>query len=301
MQLHIYSATGQEAISCQVDQLPVLIGRADWCDIQLPFAIVSSEHLRLIEDHQGNIVLEDLGSTNGTTVNGQPVTRPTLIEHNATIHILDLSIVVDLSRNGKAGFTLAERDTFVRKMVSQAIKKENSNDDLAFFEIIRGPRRGQRILLPDELEDCWIGASPDAHFTLPNDAPTHVAQILRRGDGFVITPSPNTQITIDAQPLSQPHTLRSRTRLTFYETECIFFDPLQEYLDDLDGESPIDPPPTVTAPPVETPPSLPPETNPQPTTPTGLSATEVGLLVMTLVFVISGVVILLVVFNVISI
>jgi hypothetical protein len=52
-----------------------LLGRGDGADIRLEDAFASSRHARLVP--QGDvIVLEDLGSTNGTYLNGEPLRGP---------------------------------------------------------------------------------------------------------------------------------------------------------------------------------------------------------------------------------
>ena len=45
------------------------IGRDEHCEIVLPFQSVSGEHA-LLQFKEGGYVLEDLGSTNGTKING---------------------------------------------------------------------------------------------------------------------------------------------------------------------------------------------------------------------------------------
>ncbi|MEL7667473.1 MAG: FHA domain-containing protein [Actinomycetota bacterium] len=54
---------------------PVLIGRSPDADLVIADDFVSSTHARVSTTESGP-VLEDLGSTNGTLLNGQPVTRP---------------------------------------------------------------------------------------------------------------------------------------------------------------------------------------------------------------------------------
>ena len=57
----------------------VVIGRGDKVDLRLVDDGISREHVRISKD-EGQIVLEDLGSTNGTYCNGQRVERHPLTE-----------------------------------------------------------------------------------------------------------------------------------------------------------------------------------------------------------------------------
>lgn len=51
------------------------IGRAPQADFVLDRALVSRLHCRVVLGEGGELVVEDLGSTNGTFVNGRRVTR----------------------------------------------------------------------------------------------------------------------------------------------------------------------------------------------------------------------------------
>ena len=54
---------------------PIVIGRSPDADLVIADDFVSSVHAKILPTPDG-YVLEDLGSTNGTLVNGQPATRP---------------------------------------------------------------------------------------------------------------------------------------------------------------------------------------------------------------------------------
>ena len=65
-----------------------LLGRGEQADIQLEDAFASSQHARLVP--QGDVmVLEDLGSTNGTYLNGEPLRGPQPLHAGDRIRIGD--------------------------------------------------------------------------------------------------------------------------------------------------------------------------------------------------------------------
>ncbi|HEX3902727.1 MAG TPA: GGDEF domain-containing protein [Polyangia bacterium] len=63
----------------RIDKDQVVIGRGDKVDVRLVDDGISREHARLVKD-EGRIVLEDLGSTNGTFCNGVRAQRHPLAE-----------------------------------------------------------------------------------------------------------------------------------------------------------------------------------------------------------------------------
>jgi pSer/pThr/pTyr-binding forkhead associated (FHA) protein len=64
----------------------ILIGRGADCQIILDDDYVSTRHARVVSGENG-IYVEDLGSTNGSYVNGQRITAPTTITMSDTVRI----------------------------------------------------------------------------------------------------------------------------------------------------------------------------------------------------------------------
>lgn len=64
----------------------VVMGRSDETDVVLEDPYASEFHLRLIAQENG-ITLHDLGSTNGTYVNGRRISAPTELKHGDTIQV----------------------------------------------------------------------------------------------------------------------------------------------------------------------------------------------------------------------
>jgi len=69
-----------------IDRSDMIIGREEDCDIVLPSRQVSRNHAR-IRRSGGRHILEDLGSKNGTFVNGQDLTEPYPLQDGDEIQI----------------------------------------------------------------------------------------------------------------------------------------------------------------------------------------------------------------------
>lgn len=74
---------------------PIVVGRAPGSDILIPLDVVSGRHARFSLMGSG-LMVEDLGSTNGTYLNGQPVTSVTPCQSGDTISIGTADIKIGL-------------------------------------------------------------------------------------------------------------------------------------------------------------------------------------------------------------
>ena len=70
-------SASEHSIAVQHDK-SIVLGREPDCDHVLDYPMISRRHARISKSHEGFRV-EDLGSTNGTYVNGQCVTGPTFV------------------------------------------------------------------------------------------------------------------------------------------------------------------------------------------------------------------------------
>jgi len=85
----------QPAIQRYFTQSEILLGRDTHCDIPLQDDTVSVRHARL-SHHHGQWWLEDLGSTNGTRLNNDKVSIPTVVINGDQIECGKASINIRL-------------------------------------------------------------------------------------------------------------------------------------------------------------------------------------------------------------
>jgi hypothetical protein len=86
--LRVNSGAGLQPGSAYDVTEGAVLGRGDQANIRLGDGFASSAHARLVR--QGDaVVLEDLGSTNGTFLNGEPMTGPQPLHHGDRIRIGD--------------------------------------------------------------------------------------------------------------------------------------------------------------------------------------------------------------------
>jgi len=63
----------------ELGPLPVTMGRSDTCKVHVPLPSISRQHCKLDADEDEELIVSDLGSSNGTFVNGQRVKRHELV------------------------------------------------------------------------------------------------------------------------------------------------------------------------------------------------------------------------------
>ena len=77
----------------------VVVGRSRECDVQVDDGNVSRRHFELVRENPSTWVVVDLGSTNGTEVNGRKVQRRTTLDDGDRITIGSTELVFGRSRS----------------------------------------------------------------------------------------------------------------------------------------------------------------------------------------------------------
>lgn len=94
-------ADGQNFQEIQINRSGFRIGRRFGCDLQLMWATVSGSHAEFITRPDDELILRDLGSTNGTFVNGERITGEVLLQEDDIVQ-LGASEFRVLTRNSSA-------------------------------------------------------------------------------------------------------------------------------------------------------------------------------------------------------
>ena len=79
---------GESSRHCPIDQQPFVVGRQSGVALKLDYRTVSSRHAELCIE-AGQLILRDLGSTNGTYVNGEKLTGMTTLKPEDLVHFAE--------------------------------------------------------------------------------------------------------------------------------------------------------------------------------------------------------------------
>jgi hypothetical protein len=90
-----------------LDMNEIVIGRTGNCEIVIPSRQVSRRHARLLRTGSG-FVIEDLGSKNGTHLNGKRITEPKLLQDGDVIQIALAMEMIFVGREATVPLTRAE-------------------------------------------------------------------------------------------------------------------------------------------------------------------------------------------------
>jgi pSer/pThr/pTyr-binding forkhead associated (FHA) protein len=119
------------------------IGRADYNDVVIGDPSVSTTHAKL-QRRESLWILNDLGSTNGTTVDGEPLTGEAVLSPGATIRFGEVAVLFEPLDDGEA----AERPAGTRMMERLDVAPAAPPEPSAVAEETPGPERRERTRRP---------------------------------------------------------------------------------------------------------------------------------------------------------
>jgi predicted component of type VI protein secretion system len=126
-----------------------IVGRKEDCDVRLEHKSVSKQHCVIVKT-DGLLLLRDLGSTNGTRVNGQRVRRAALLP-NDQVSFASLRFRVNLGP-GEAPLAPGEHTMHMDAGdVAAMLAKKAANDQESSAEVVPVPVKANQ--LPDAYPD----------------------------------------------------------------------------------------------------------------------------------------------------
>ena len=124
----VVSKDGVEILRRTVRPGDYVVGREPGCDVQVEVELVSRRHAQLTVNFD-HALIEDLGSSNGTFVNGQPVTEATRLWPNQKIKIGAATIEVRrLKAVPSPDVSLAPQTAAVQRLLPEELLREKKYD-----------------------------------------------------------------------------------------------------------------------------------------------------------------------------
>ena len=94
----------------EIHSLPFSIGRRKDSSMCLPLSCISKNHAEIVAGTHGSLVLRELGSTNGTFVNGEKLEGETTLNEDDLIHLATLVFRVGHRTEGNTMFNTVHED-----------------------------------------------------------------------------------------------------------------------------------------------------------------------------------------------
>ena len=153
-----------------LDEETITFGRDQTCQVVLAQQAVSRNHARISRD--GTLFfLEDLGSSFGTSVNGQklPKGEKRLLRNGDVIAIAQFDVTFDRVAEGSSEDVSGKTSFLSRKVVKDVMKGLAAGGENAYFRVMNGATEGQRIEIADAQEYIFGRDAADADIVLNDD------------------------------------------------------------------------------------------------------------------------------------
>ncbi|GEM_PF-3186379 len=116
----------------ELDKDEISIGRSKDNTIPLDDPAVSKKHAKITRGRDGKYYLEDMGSSIGTRINGQPITTPVILQKDCIIRIGSVQMTYNgdrkLSLSYRHGFELQAYHVYIKVYKGKEIKRHLLED-----------------------------------------------------------------------------------------------------------------------------------------------------------------------------
>ncbi len=226
------------ALTHESNTCSLIIGRDGSADFQIPLSTISRQHARINLTDQV-YVIEDLGSTHGTQVNGKRVEKgeKKVLRDNDLIELARARITAHIETQKVAASDPSEATQAIAAKAVEGIlgRLGEARSEGPYFRVLCGPNEGARFSLGGNTSEWVLGRSKDCEFVLndPNVSRRH-AQVKKDWNGYTIGDlgSKNGVIINDKQ-IQKPRRLRDKDEVVIGPIRLVFIDPDADLLDAL--------------------------------------------------------------------
>ncbi len=203
-----------------INKSVITIGRSSDNDICIENQGVSGHHARIVQEGNGQFLIEDRQSTNGTYVNGDQITQQ-MLQHNDVIAIFKHTlkfINMGINKIEEAPLTSKEANGVIddpdatvmvdtsqiegllhKHQVDAAIKQGKGNAKLVVMD-----SNGQRTLTLEGVK-YTIGKQKGSHILAKGwFAPATSAVIHHTQNGYTLTPHKRGKVKINGKNIGEP-------------------------------------------------------------------------------------------------
>ncbi len=188
------------------------LGRAKDCHISIADTRLSRRHTELRCEGR-RVIITDLGSVNGTFVNGARIEQPQELQHGDRVHVGPLEFGYEILTPPEP--EIPERPTSVMEEPSR----------LPRLEVSSGSQRGLVIdLTRERMVGGRSGRGQQWDIVLLDRAVSRPhAEILRQGESFLLKDLGSANGTlVNGVALTEPHPLADGDAITFGEAVLVF-------------------------------------------------------------------------------
>jgi pSer/pThr/pTyr-binding forkhead associated (FHA) protein len=208
----------------------MVIGRDAEADFRIPLTTISRAHVRIVET-DNVYVLEDLGSTHGSLINGEKLTKgeKKVLRDGDIIELTKAKITCNIDMQQVVDSDSGENTRMIADKAVQGIlgRLGDSQGTNPFIRVLSGPDEGQKLDLGAPTSEWDLGRSGDCQLVLNdvNISRRH-ALVKRDWNGYLIQDlGSKNGIEINGKSYRKPRRLQDQDEITVGPIKMLFIDP----------------------------------------------------------------------------
>lgn len=211
------------------------MGRDGSADFQIPLTTVSRVHARISET-DNVYMLEDLGSTHGTLLNGKKIPKgeKQVLRDGDVIELTKARITCSIAIDKVADMDAVEGTQAIALKAMEGIlgRMGDPASDGPFFRVLNGADEGARLALAGTHSEWAMGRSKDCELVLndPNVSRRH-AIVQKDWNGFTIQDlGSKNGVIVNERKIEKPRRLKHQDMLVIGPIKLVYIDPDAELM-----------------------------------------------------------------------